>query len=388
MPGLKLLVLSYEYPPIGGGGGVMLKNLLQRLNPNQFSITLVTTWFDNLSEHEFDNGIEIYRVKSRRKIEWQSTPIEMLSWINFTKRKTEEIINKQKFHLIVSNFVVPGGVVGYFLSKKYNLPYMCISHGHDIPWVKPYSLYPLFFLTQWKIKQIIRNSIGTITLSEELKENAISFVGKSYKNLIYKIPNGFDSELFYPRKKSQNTVPKLLFVGRLVSQKGVKTLLKIALELKKQISFELIIVGDGPKRKYMESYCRMNNLFPECVFLGKIKQSELSEIYAASDLLLAPSVSEGMSLTIIEALSCNLHVVTANVSGAKETIISEEKGVIVEKNNYKYFTKYIINYLKINHNGKINVNKCDAVSNQELYNWNIIANKYSKFINNLNLENK
>lgn len=382
---LKLLVLSYEYPPLGGGGGIMIKNLIQRLNTNDFKTTIITTWYENLPEYEIVNEVEIHRVKSLRKKEWQSNPIEMLSWVNKTKQKAEEIISNSTFDLVISNFVLPGGLVAYFLRKKFNLPYICISHGHDIPWVKPYSLYPLFFITQWKIKKIIKKSKGTITLSDELKTNAIKFIGQPYQHLIHKIPNGYDHELFYPRTKVAHEIPKLLFVGRLVSQKGIKTLLKIARKLKQQIQFELIIVGDGPKRKYMENFCKKNSLYPECVFLGKINQNELAEIYANSDLLIAPSVSEGMSLSIIEAIGCNLHVVTSEVSGVTEIVNSTEKGFIVKRNNYKDFTNYIFYYLNINHCCKLNVNSCNNISYQKLENWEIIANKYTNFLNNLNL---
>ncbi len=382
---LKLLVLSYEYPPVGGGGGIMLKNVLERFDPNQFSITLITTWFENLAEHEVVNEINIHRVKSKRKYEWQSNPIEMLSWIKFAKQKSEELLKTEKYNLVISNFVVPGGILAYYLYKKYQLPYICISHGHDIPWVKPYSLYPLFFITQWKIKKIIKSSKGAITLSPELEKNAINFIGKAHSNLIHQIPNGYNHHLFYPREKVKNEIPKLLFVGRLVTQKGVKTLMKIALELKKHIPFELTIVGEGPKRKFMEAFSKKNNLESQCIFLGKITQIELSEIYSKSDLLIAPSISEGMSLAIIEAVSCNLFVITTEVSGTKEIIKNTKIGYMIKNSNCKYFTKYILDYIHFNHNDNFIVNQTEPSCNKKISSWDIIVNKYTFFLKNLNL---
>ena len=188
----------------------------------------------------------------------------------------------------------------------------------------------------YKIKSIIENSEHTIVLSEELKNNALKLVKD--ENKIVQINNACDGVLFYDQKKDRGDKLKLLFVGRLVSQKGVRRLLKIAQMLDCKTDFRLRIVGDGPKRSRMESFVRKNNLSNKIVFLGNIPQVDLVNLYNESHFLLAPSLSEGMSL-FIESIFCSTPVLTTKVSGMME--------VIDEKPVWENFSKIIKNVITI-----------------------------------------
>lgn len=380
---MKILALSYEYPPIGGGGGMVLKNMIQRLSPDEFSIILITTWFKNLPEFETNGNITIYRVKSNRTYDWKSNPIEMLSWAKFARIKAVELLNNISVDLILSNFVIPGGLVAYPLSKKYKIPYLCISHGHDIPWVKPFSLYPMFFATQWKIRKILQNSVGVITISNDLERNAKKFIGKNHQNLVHYIPNGCDHSIFKFKEKTKNELPQLLFVGRLVTQKGVDRLMEIALNLKKRINFNLIIAGDGPKRKSMEQFCLRHNLTSNCTFLGKVDHEDIVELYQKSDILIVPSVSEGMSLAVLEAVFSHLYVITTNVSGMNEIITHEEIGKIVINPISEFFANEVVYYLNNIKHSKLSVNNSSRIKLIDLYDWSTISTKYTNIIRNL-----
>lgn len=359
---------------------MVLKNIIERLSPNEFSVILISTWFKDLPEFEINGNMTIYRVKSNRKFDWKSNPFEMLSWAKFALVKAEELLNNNLVDLIISNFVIPGGLVTYPLNKKYKIPYLCISHGHDIPWVKPYSLYPFYFISQLKIKKILRNSSGVITISSELEENAKKFIGKDFQNLVHYIPNGCDDEIFNFKEKKLNEFPQLLFVGRLVTQKGVACLMKIMLNLKKKINFKLTIVGDGPKRKFMEKFCQRHELFSNCTFLGKVNHEEMINLYSKSDILLAPSISEGMSLVVLEAVFSGLFVITTNVSGMNEIIKNEEIGKIVISPINENFTNEVIHYLNNIKLSKINVNNVPRIKLIELYKWSKITEKYVDII--------
>jgi glycosyltransferase involved in cell wall biosynthesis len=370
----NVLVLTYEYPPIGGGGGVVIKNICERLSKD-FNFTVITTWFYGLEFEEKSSNIKIYRVKSLRRKEYQSNPLEMLSWSKQAYLKSQDLLQSQNFEFVISNFVVPGGLVAFKLKKRYNLPYVAISHGHDIPWVKPYSNYPYYILMYYKIKSIIENSEHTIVLSEELKNNALKLVKD--ENKIVQINNACDGVLFYDQKKDRGDKLKLLFVGRLVSQKGVRRLLKIAQMLDCKTDFRLRIVGDGPKRSRMESFVRKNNLSNKIVFLGNIPQVDLVNLYNESHFLLAPSLSEGMSLSAIESIFCSTPVLTTKVSGMMEVIDEKASLGKLFENNKKCINN-IIEYLN-NLDLKKDIgpiNETSLKSFQLKFDWNIVSKKY------------
>lgn len=382
---MKILALSYEYPPIGGGGGVVLKNILERLNPTEFSITLITTYFENLAEHEITNNIEIFRVRSKRKKTWQSNPFEMLSWVKYATKKAEDLLTETTFDIVLSNFVIPGGMIAIKLLKKHQLPYVCISHGHDIPWVKPRSLYPLYILMYQKIKRILINSTYTVTLSPELQENAKIFIGRKHQSKIKYIPNGCDENIFYPQTHKKNEIPKILFVGRLVSQKGINTLLKTAKLLKEKIDFELLIIGDGPMRKNIEKFIQKNALHKNIKLLGQQPHEKMPDWYRSADILFAPSISEGMSMVALEAAFCELYIITSNVSGMKNIIINEQIGKIAINPNCKYYVNLIYNYIYFNLNCNFNINFSSLHKLNTLYKWALIAEKYQNILKNIEI---
>ena len=83
---MKLLVLNYEYPPLGGGAGVICKNIAEGLASLGHDITVLTTYYDGTETTCIENGVRVIRLKSRRKDIFQSNVREMLSWMITARR--------------------------------------------------------------------------------------------------------------------------------------------------------------------------------------------------------------------------------------------------------------------------------------------------------------
>ena len=89
---MKLLILNYEYPPLGGGAGVITQNIAEGLSKLGHEISVVTTWFQGEKEVEIVNdNLKIIRLKSKRKYLYRSNPREMLSWISYAKGFSKNI---------------------------------------------------------------------------------------------------------------------------------------------------------------------------------------------------------------------------------------------------------------------------------------------------------
>ena len=116
---LKILVLNYEYPPIGGGGGIIGKYISEGLAKTGHQITIITTWLDKLFEKEEMQNLTIIRLKSKRKNTFRSCPTEMLSWISHSKRFLKKHCQKNQYDICIANFAVPGGNVSKYILKKF-----------------------------------------------------------------------------------------------------------------------------------------------------------------------------------------------------------------------------------------------------------------------------
>jgi glycosyltransferase involved in cell wall biosynthesis len=134
---MKLLCINYEYPPIGGGGGVVSQGLAEALVQHGYSIDVVTSGMRDLPCYEEKNGVRIHRVRCIRRYRHYVTLPEMCTLILPLYRKALELIGKNHYDLNHTHFVVPSGIVSYLLRKQTGLPYLITAHGSDIPGYNP-----------------------------------------------------------------------------------------------------------------------------------------------------------------------------------------------------------------------------------------------------------
>ena len=144
---------------------------------------------------------------------------------------------------------------------------------------------------------------------------------------VVQIPNAIDLNII-PKKSTKQFENQMIFAGRLSKEKGVETLVKAAAQLPD--NYHLLIAGSGPlERKVRDLASKKTNVH----YLGyKSKQDVLSLIHS-SDLLIQPSLEEGMSSTLLEAMGCGTCILASNIEGISEIVENEKTGVLVEPNN-------------------------------------------------------
>lgn len=348
---MNILILNYEYPPLGGGAGIVTQQLAELLAKQENKVVVLTTWFSGEPEFQIEGNLTIIRLRSKRKLTYQSNPLEMLSWMRMAKNYIDNFVDDFNFDICLANFTLPGGEVALHLKKKRNIPFVVLSHGHDIPWFHPKQMFFWHTLFYFKIKQILKLSSANILLTPQMKDIADSFIGKghNYKNII--IPNGLEFLNFRRGFNGEETEIKALFVGRLVEQKNPLIVVKAFEKLQKiNLPISLKIIGDGKLKEEIENYI-FHNQIQNIKILGRMSQSEVIQEMQNAHLLIAPSKAEAMSMSILEAISCGMYVLASNISGNKELIMDgfngcfvKEEVDIIEKIKLFYNEKFTKNY--------------------------------------------
>jgi glycosyltransferase involved in cell wall biosynthesis len=141
-------------------------------------------------------------------------------------------------------------------------------------------------------------------------------------------PSNTDTGTLKKETSGESDGPVVLFVGRLVKEKGVDRLLTVWASLPGHERMVLLIVGDGPLREDLESQAKKLRLLPSVRFLGH--QVEVSRFYSVADLFVLPSRTEGMSNSLLEAMAAGLPVVASNVGGNKDVITHQQSGFLVD----------------------------------------------------------
>jgi glycosyltransferase involved in cell wall biosynthesis len=365
---MKILILNYEYPPLGGGAGVVSKYHAEGLALLGHKVTVISTWFEGEKPYDESDNLRIFKLKSKRRYIYKSTPLEWLSWIRKSKKFLSRHLVENSYDFCFAHFALPGGEVARYTWKKFNLPYAIVSHGQDIPWFFPKQMFKYHLITYLWIKTICRNAEKLILLTDAMKQNADRFMGsEKHKNVI--IPNGCETKNFFPDYNKREPVLKILFVGRLVSQKDPFTFLK-ALKLikEKDISdFKVHILGDGPLKEKMNRYILKNNL-DNCVQLkGWVSKEELLKEYQSAHLQVISSMAEAMSIAALESLSAGVYLISTPVSGNTDIITDKINGEFFEFRDARQLTQNIIDF-KV---GRFKVNY--RVPDQSLINF---RNKY------------
>ena len=139
------------------------------------------------------------------------------------------------------------------------------------------------------------------------------------------IPNGVAEKYFVGEKTSENTVPHLLFVGRLAAQKNLSLLIEAISQM--QTSVFLDIVGEGELREDIEALIQKHEL-QNVKLHGKKTGNELIELYKSADIFVLPSLKEGVSLSMLEALAAGLPVVASDRPEVREVLA--DCGVLIQ----------------------------------------------------------
>lgn len=164
-----------------------------------------------------------------------------------------------------------------------------------------------------------------ITVSKYHKDWAVS-LGIANPDKIIAIPNGLEND----KKLVKSERKQVIFVGRMVREKGVEDLLKAFAFLLREKSIERDVVlelyGDGPDKPYFESLSDELGLIKHVTFYGFVKQEEM-EIQSSSIFVL-PSYREGFSISLLEAMSLGLPIVATNIGGNKEALANGEAGLL------------------------------------------------------------
>lgn len=308
---MKILMLNYEYPPLGGGASPVTKSLSEELVKLGHAVDVVTMGFKGLKQEEEINGVKIYRVPSIRKKQGVCQTHEMLSYCYSAYRFLPGLLKKNKYDINHTHFIIPTGLVSYLLRSK--IPYIITSHGSDVPNYNPdrFGIQHELLRPLWNA--IFRNADYITSPTEYLKDLILENVDKEkYSDKVKIIPNGISPENFNPKKKEK----KILVVTRLFERKGVQYVIDA---MKGITDYELVICGDGPYKEKLEQQIKSinaNNIH----LLGFVSNEQLKNEYETSSIFVLPSSSENFPVVLLEAMASGCAIITSNVTGCPEVV--------------------------------------------------------------------
>ena len=324
---MKILMLNYEFPPIGGGGGqahlALLRQYARRQDLEVDVLTSAPT--PGFSSEEFARHIRIYKVGLHKKDLHLWRRGEIIQWLIRAGSFYRRLIRQEQYDLVHAFFGFPTGWLCYRTAKR--LRYVISLRGSDVPGANARLKLDYKVLGPLVFKPIWRRASSLVACSEGLKARALQFLPTAE---IEVIPNGVDLERFHPSANRSDSGPlKLLTVGRLSVTKRLSLLLEMMELLRGQGSpVRLTVVGGGALEAQLRRFLAERNLRDAVTLLGRREGSDMPEIYRQHDIFVSASMQEGMSNAMLEAMASGLPIVTTRCEGVDELI--DENGLVVD----------------------------------------------------------
>jgi len=340
----NLLILCHELSPIGGGAGNFSHYLTHGVREKEaFSAIIVISsnykWrFPFRTESE---GVIIYRLPIFRKSIDRASPLNLAVYALFAFILGVFLNLKYRFRFVLAVHGIPAGWPALAMKILQRTPYGICLRGSDIPGFVPEKFdrlhKPLLSLTKvtWKKAQFITfNAIDTFNLAKKV------LCGIEAKSHI--IPNGVDRDFFRPGERQEDII-NIVYSGRLTEQKNLGILIDAMKKLLdgsgEKPRLKLKIAGSGNLMPELKERTAKNGLDEHINFLGWLGKKDLRDLYATSHIFVLPSLYEGMSNSLLEAISSGLAVVSGDFEGYNQMVRNDENGYLFERGNANSLTE-------------------------------------------------
>jgi len=366
---MKIGIVCY---PTFGGSGVVATELGKGLAKHGHEVHFITysqpTRLDFFNENLFYHEVNI---RSYPLFKYPPYELALAS-------KMVDVAKFEKLDLLHVHYAIPHASAAVMArqilkSEGIDIPVVTTLHGTDITLVgKDPSYEPVVTFS-------INQSNGVTAVSEDLKKD-------TYKHFnilreIEVIPNFIDLTKFKRQRKDHfktaicpNGEKLIVHTSNFRKVKRVDDVVRIFQKISETVPARLLLVGDGPERSLIEGLCRELGIYEEVRFLGKLEAVE--EVLSVADLFLMPSEKESFGLAALEAMACEVPVISSNAGGIPELNINGVTGFTSKIGDVEEMTK---NALHILSEENLETFKHNALVQAKKFDIDVILPQYEKY---------
>ena len=324
---MKILMLTWEYPPrIVGGIARVVNDLSKRLIKDGHDVTVVTYREGNAPYFEDDKGVKVYRVDN-----FMINPNNFIDWImqmNFNMiAKANEIIAKEGAFDVIHAHDWLVAYAAKTLKNSYDIPIVSTIHATESGRNSGIHDETQRYIndTEWMLTY---ESTEVIVNSNYMKRELQSLFGLPFEK-INVIPNGININMFngvekdydFRRKYALDNEKIILFMGRLVYEKGVQHLISAMPKiLAGYHDAKLVIAGKGGMLDELRAQVNSLGISNKVYFTGYMDSKQVCKMYKCADVSVFPSTYEPFGIVALEAMLSGTPVVVSDIGGLNEIV--------------------------------------------------------------------
>jgi len=320
---VKILVLCYEYPPIGGGGGRVAEQVAAGLARRGHSVRVLTAGMRHLPRREMHDQIEVLRPESFRRREDTCSVPEMALYLATSFGPVLREARNWRPDVVHAHFAVPTGPLALAAKVFTGIPYVLTAHLGDVPGGVPEQTDHLFRLLGPFVTPVWRRA-RCVTAESRF---VAGLATKAYGVTPIVIPNGV-RPIARPQLRAHSP-RRIVMAGRLSIQKNPLLAIK-ALALIKEMDWSFDAIGDGPLGPEMRALAEQSGIGGRVTLHGWISSAQVAQLMADADILLMTSLHEGLPMVAIEALQLGLAIVGSQIGGMRDVVEEGRNGFLCE----------------------------------------------------------
>ncbi|MEA2404944.1 MAG: glycogen synthase [Thermoleophilaceae bacterium] len=333
---MRVLILSWEYPPlIEGGLARHVRKLSENLIRQDVEVHVLTRGMEESPPEEDLHGVIVHRVREPRRPRDLG---EFVAWVEHMNADMlaagVELGDRYNFDVVHGHDWLVA-VAGDHLANRFRCPFVVTIHateyGRHQGWVDKHPQSHIHGVERWMANRADR----VVTCSSYMREH-VSDIYDLDESRVAVIPNGIDPSDLEPiadldEMRAQFAAPDeklVLLVGRLVYEKGFQLALEALPGLIERVgNVRFIVAGSGTHEQELRAQAHELGLDPHGTFLGWIGDDVLHSLYRISDLTVVPSIYEPFGLVALEAMASGCPCLVADTGGLREVVPNEDVGL-------------------------------------------------------------
>jgi len=346
---MRILFCNYEYPPLGGGGGVVMAALARQL-ARRHEVTVLTSRACGLASEDDDHGVRVLRVPVffRRQLAVANFP-SMLAYLPTGLRRGIGLHGTRgrrdsAFDVINTHFVVPTGPLGQILSRWHHLPNVLSVHGGDLFDPSKRSSPHRHAILRIAVGSMLRTADEVVGQSRDTVQH-VRDIYRVHRH-VGLIPLGIERPVAAqaPSRAMFGLPPNafvMITIGRLVGRKATAQLVGVLAD-SRITEAHLLIVGDGPDAGAIRQQAAQRGVQDRVHLLGQISEDDKCAALSIADIFVSTSQHEGFGLVFLEAMAFGLPVICYDRGGQTDFLASGRSGQVVKLNDTAAFTRAVV----------------------------------------------
>lgn len=327
---MRILIVNYEYPPLGGGGGIATHDLATEL-ARRHIVHVLTTWVPGLARRETRRGVVIHRVPVWGRTDLPTATLRsMTTFVPAAVASGLRVLRAVRPDVVSAHFAVPSGIPAAVLARAARRPFVLTLIGGDVYDPSKGTSPHRHAALRRVVASVIRRATALVAISRDTRERAVQYYRAPRSMEI--IPLGLVPPSYRSATRAElgwtPDAVHVVSIGRLIPRKGYHDLLRGFARTTHGRS-ELHVIGDGPMKEELARESERLGIARRVHIHGWVSDERKFQYLENADAYVSASHHEGFGICFLEAMYVGLPIIATDTGGQTDFLVAGRNAILI-----------------------------------------------------------